>query len=151
MEAREIPLGFGHVKCTRLLRVLTWHSQGQSLTLTSLRNALSELSLPRRDNSPTSSALFIGFKDQPSNLRKVQMLCVLLGRGKRQRKAEEIWTMCDAAGEGKMAVTTVAQMCHDLLSVSIVDLGRLDTTGSVKDYLSGLKNLMGFADVMKTG
>lgn len=142
LESRESELGFGKVKCSHLLRVITWHAQGQSLSNITLNNAFLELSLPSPDKSPSSSALFSPLKSSQPGLKRLQLVCVLLGKGKLQRKAEELWTMYNLEGDQQVAITTLAQMCHDLLSVSIEDLGRLDTTMRVREYLTGLKGMI---------
>lgn len=142
MVGRESELGFGKVKCSHLLRVITWHAQGQSLSNSTLKNAFVELSLPSPDKSPSSSALFSALKSSQSGLKRLQLVCVLLGKGKLQRKAEELWTMYNVEGDQQVAITTLAQMCHDLLSVSIEDLGRLDTTSRVREYFTGLRGMI---------
>lgn len=142
MRGRETDLGFGRVKCTCLLRVVTWHAQGQALSNSSLKNALAELSLPPWDKSPSSTALYSALKSSQSGLKRLQLVCVLLGKGKLRRKAEALWTMYNVEGDPQIAITTLAQMCHDLLSVSIEDLGKLDVTSNVGDYLAGIKGVI---------
>ena len=142
LQGRETDLGFGRVKCTHLLRVVTWHAQGQTVSNSSLNNAFSELSLPAWNESPSSSALFSAFKSSQSGLKRLQLACVLLGKGKLQHKSESLWTIYNVENDPQIAITTLAQMCHDLLSVSIEDLGKLDVTASVGDYLAGIKGGM---------
>lgn len=138
----EAALRMDLVKTQQLLYKVTWHAKGGVVTGAILEEAFQGLPTAGWNQSSASSALYSGFFDKESGLKRLQVLCVLLGKGSLWRKTEALWTMYTEPGDEKMGQTTLSQMCHDLISVSVEDLGRLDTESKVRLYLSGLKACM---------
>ena len=130
-----------HTKyCNDLLYVFTFYAHSGLLSATGLQQALAKLSLP----APSETFLLVleGIKqDGGYDLRRLQLICILLGAPRDDFKPSALFTLYDTQDSLCLPVSEIEAMCLDLLTTSIVDLGRLSSDIRSENYLNGLNAL----------
>ena len=132
---------FLHSKyCDDLLFVFTFHAHSGLLSPNGFKEALSKLGLPAATED--FMRVMDGIRqDGGYDLQRLQLICILLSAPRVNSKPAALFTLYDTRDQLSLPKSRIEGICQDLLTASIVDLGRLETSARALDYLEGLSKL----------
>lgn len=136
LQDKEILLHLHSKYCDDLLFVFTFHAHNSVISENGLKEAMGKLGIPVSEDF---MRVMEGVKlDAGYDLRKLQLMCILLGAPKGNSKPTALFTLYDVSDRLVLSAEVVETMCQDLLSTSITEIGRLTPNTRSQDYLKGL-------------